>query len=169
MKKIWFDEAWSDYMYWQTQDKKTLKRINALIKDIERNHFQGIGKPEPLKGELSGFWSRRIDDYETLSVSIVSTTSATFIEDFLCETRITVLFAHSSFNDFKIIPSFKLSRLLVGSSNKIIGASCKNALAIPILCFSPPDRQAPSSPTWLWYPFGRDIINSWMDAFLQAS
>lgn len=62
MKKIWFDEAWSDYMYWQTQDKKTLKRINALIKDIERNHFQGIGKPEPLKGELSGFWSRRIDD-----------------------------------------------------------------------------------------------------------
>lgn len=83
MKKIWFDEAWSDYMYWQTQDKKTLKRINALIKDIERNHFQGIGKPEPLKGELSGFWSRRIDDYETLSVSIFSTTSATFIVDFL--------------------------------------------------------------------------------------
>lgn len=62
MKKVWFEEAWNDYTYWQTQDKKTLKRINALIKDIERNHFEGIGKPEPLKGDLSGFWSRRIDD-----------------------------------------------------------------------------------------------------------
>lgn len=62
MNKIWFDEAWEDYLYWQTQDKKTLKRINALVRDIERDHFSGIGKPEPLKGELSGFWSRRIDD-----------------------------------------------------------------------------------------------------------
>ena len=62
MKKVWFEEAWDDYTYWQTQDKKTLKRINALIKDLERNHFEGIGKPEPLKGDLSGFWSRRIDD-----------------------------------------------------------------------------------------------------------
>lgn len=62
MKKIWFDEAWEDYLYWQTQDKKTLKRIHALLKDMERNPFEGIGKPEPLKGELSGFWSRRIDE-----------------------------------------------------------------------------------------------------------
>lgn len=62
MHKIWFDEAWIDYIYWQTQDKKTLKRINNLIKDTERNPFEGIGKPEPLKGDLSGFWSRRIDD-----------------------------------------------------------------------------------------------------------
>ena len=62
MKKIWFDEAWEDYIYWQQQDKKTLKRINALLKEIERENFKGIGKPEPLKGELSGFWSRRIDD-----------------------------------------------------------------------------------------------------------
>lgn len=62
MKKIWFDEAWEDYLYWQTQDKKTLRRINALLKDIERDNFSGIGKPEALKGELSGFWSRRIDD-----------------------------------------------------------------------------------------------------------
>ncbi|MDR2889934.1 MAG: Txe/YoeB family addiction module toxin [Lachnospiraceae bacterium] len=62
MKKVWFDEAWNDYIYWQTQDKKTIKRINALLKDIERGNFEGIGKPEPLKGELSGFWSRRIDD-----------------------------------------------------------------------------------------------------------
>lgn len=62
MHKIWFDEAWIDYIYWQTQDKKTLKRINSLIKDTERNPFEGIGKPEPLKGNLSGFWSRRIGD-----------------------------------------------------------------------------------------------------------
>ena len=53
MKKIWFDEAWEEYLYWQTQDKKTLKRINALLKDIERGHFDGIGKPEPLKGNYS--------------------------------------------------------------------------------------------------------------------
>lgn len=66
MKKIWFDEAWEDYTYWQTQDKKTLKRINLLLKDIEREHFNGIGKPEPLKGDLSGFWSRRIDDANRL-------------------------------------------------------------------------------------------------------
>jgi len=62
MNKIWFEEAWADYLYWQTQDKKTLKRINAVIKDIERGNFDGIGKPEPLKGEFSGCWSRRIDD-----------------------------------------------------------------------------------------------------------
>ena len=61
MKKIWFDEAWNDYLYWQEQDKKTLKKINSLVKDIERNPFDGIGKPEPLKGELSPYWSRRID------------------------------------------------------------------------------------------------------------
>jgi toxin YoeB len=66
MKKVWFDEAWDDFIYWQTQDKKTLKRINALLKDIERGYFDGIGKPEPLKGELSGFWSRRIDDTNRL-------------------------------------------------------------------------------------------------------
>ena len=66
MKKIWFDEAWEDYVYWQTQDKKTIKRINMLVKDIERRNFDGIGKPEPLKGELSGFWSRRIDEVSRL-------------------------------------------------------------------------------------------------------
>ena len=62
MKKIWSDKAWDDYLYWQAQDKKTLKRVNQLVKDIERNNFEGIGKPEALKGNLSGFWSRRIDD-----------------------------------------------------------------------------------------------------------
>jgi len=66
MKKIWSDKAWDDYLYWQAQDKKTLKRINQLVKDIERNNFEGIGKPEALKGNLSGFWSRRIDDANRL-------------------------------------------------------------------------------------------------------
>jgi toxin YoeB len=55
-------EGWFEYIYWQTQDRKTLKKINILINDITRNPFEGIGKPEPLKGDLSGFWSRRIDD-----------------------------------------------------------------------------------------------------------
>ncbi|MDR0516106.1 MAG: Txe/YoeB family addiction module toxin [Fibromonadaceae bacterium] len=61
MLKIWQDEAWEDYMYWQTQDKKTLKRINLLIQDIDRNGYNGIGEPEPLKYEFTGWWSRRID------------------------------------------------------------------------------------------------------------
>jgi len=62
----WTDEAWSDYLHWQTQDKKTLKRINKLITDVKRSPFEGIGKPEPLKENLSGFWSRRIDDTNRL-------------------------------------------------------------------------------------------------------
>lgn len=66
MKKIWSDKAWDDYLYWQTQDKKILKRVNQLVKDIERNNYEGIGKPEALKGNLSGFWSRRIDDANRL-------------------------------------------------------------------------------------------------------
>lgn len=66
-EKIWSDEAWNDYLYWQSQDKKTLKRINQLIKDIERNGcMEGIGKPEPLSGDLQGEFSRRIDDKNRL-------------------------------------------------------------------------------------------------------
>lgn len=60
------DTAWADYLYWQTQDKKTLKRINTLIKDCARSPFDGIGKPEPLKHTLQGYWSRRIDDTHRL-------------------------------------------------------------------------------------------------------
>ena len=63
---VFSDIAWSDYLYWQTQDKKTLKRINQLLQDISRNGYDGIGKPEPLKGNMSGFWSRRIDDTHRL-------------------------------------------------------------------------------------------------------
>ena len=66
MKKIWFEEAWKDYVYWQQQDKRTVKKINELVKDTERHPFEGLGKPEPLKGEFSGFWSRRIDEKNRL-------------------------------------------------------------------------------------------------------
>ncbi len=62
MKILWDERAWEDYLLWQTQDKKTLKRINALIKDIQRDTYKGMGKPEPLLGNLSGWWSRRIDE-----------------------------------------------------------------------------------------------------------
>lgn len=66
----WDFDAWDDYLYWQTQDKKILKRINQLVKDIIRSPFDGIGKPEPLKGNLTGFWSRRIDEEHRLVYSI---------------------------------------------------------------------------------------------------
>ena len=62
MKKIWHDEAWETYVFWQNQDKKTLKRMNRLLKDIDRNGYRCTGKPEPLKGNLSGYWSVRIDE-----------------------------------------------------------------------------------------------------------
>lgn len=61
MKLRWTEDAWNDYVWWQSQDKKTLKRINSLIKDVLRSPFQGIGKPEPLRGNLRGLMSRRID------------------------------------------------------------------------------------------------------------
>ena len=62
----WTQSAWEDYQYWQMQDKKTLKRINLLIQDSMRSPFEGIGKPEPLRENLSGFWSRRIDETNRL-------------------------------------------------------------------------------------------------------
>lgn len=62
MKLVFAEQAWEDYLYWQKTDKKLLERINTLIKDITRSPFEGIGKPEPLKNALSGYWSRRIND-----------------------------------------------------------------------------------------------------------
>jgi toxin YoeB len=67
---LWTAEAWDDYVYWQGQDRKTLKRINQLIKDTQRSPFEGIGKPEPLKENLTGFWSRRIDETNRLVYEI---------------------------------------------------------------------------------------------------
>jgi toxin YoeB len=67
---IWTSAAWEDYLYWQGQDRKTLKRINALIQDAMRHPLEGIGKPEALRENLSGFWSRRIDDTHRLVYTV---------------------------------------------------------------------------------------------------
>ncbi len=69
-KFAWTEEAWKDFIYWQTQDKKKLKRINKLIKATMKQPFEGIGKPEPLRENLSGFWSRRIDDTNRLVYAV---------------------------------------------------------------------------------------------------
>ena len=66
MNKAFTDIGWEDYLYWQTEDRKTLRKINTLLKDIERNGNEGIGKPEPLTGDLSGLWSRRINQKDRL-------------------------------------------------------------------------------------------------------
>ncbi|PKG96206.1 Txe/YoeB family addiction module toxin [Paraglaciecola sp. MB-3u-78] len=66
----WTNDAWADYVYWQGQDKKTLKRINKLITDTKRSPFEGIGKPESLKENLSGFWSRRVDESNRLVYAV---------------------------------------------------------------------------------------------------
>lgn len=71
MIKAWDDFAWEDYLYWQKQDKKTLRRINQLLQDIDRNGYSGIGKPEPLKDNLQGYWSRRIDDTNRIVYRII--------------------------------------------------------------------------------------------------
>lgn len=63
---VFTPHAWEEYEFWQGQDRKTLRRINALIRDIQRDPFQGTGKPEPLRGNLAGYWSRRIDDTHRL-------------------------------------------------------------------------------------------------------
>lgn len=70
MKLIFAEQAWEDYLYWQRTDRKTVKRINALIHDIARHPFEGIGKPEPLKHGLSGYWSRRINDADRIVYKI---------------------------------------------------------------------------------------------------
>ena len=76
-------EAWEEYLYWQTQDKKTLKRINQLLRDIARSPFEGIGKPEALSGNMAGYWSRRIDETNRLVYRVTDTA----IEIFQCRTH----------------------------------------------------------------------------------
>ncbi len=70
MRKIWSDGAWEEYIEWQAKDKKVLKRINLLLKDIDRNGYECIGNPEPLRGNLSGYWSVRIDSKNRIVFSI---------------------------------------------------------------------------------------------------
>jgi len=72
MNKLWHDKGWGDYLYWQTEDKKTLRKINELLRDIERDPFTGKGKPEPLKFEWQGYWSRRINDTDRLVYRIAN-------------------------------------------------------------------------------------------------
>lgn len=74
MKITWTSTAWNDYLYWQTTDKKKLKRINQLVKETLRDPFNGIGNPEPLKHDLQGFWSRRIDGVHRLVYSFEENT-----------------------------------------------------------------------------------------------
>lgn len=74
MKKIWCDDSWDDYLWWQENDKKSFKQINKLIKDIDRNKNIGIGHPEALKGELSGFYSRQINKKDRLVYRIIDDT-----------------------------------------------------------------------------------------------
>lgn len=83
MRKLWLDEAWEEYLYWQKQDKKILKKINRLLTDIDRNGYQSTGKPEPLRGDLSGFWSVRIDEKNRIVFRIVDSN----IEIIQCETH----------------------------------------------------------------------------------
>ena len=71
MKKVWHDKAWDEYLYWQTQDRKTLKKINRLLADIDRNGYNCAGKLEPLKENLSGYWSVRIDEKNRIVFRIV--------------------------------------------------------------------------------------------------
>jgi toxin YoeB len=71
MRKIWSDEAWDDYLYWQQNGRDVLKKVSELIKDAERSPFSGIGKPEPLKGDLSGWWSRRITGEHRLVYRVI--------------------------------------------------------------------------------------------------
>ena len=71
MDKIWSDGAWEDYLYWQAQDKKTLRRVNQLLLDIDRSGHKSIGKPEPLKYDKQGYWSWRMDDVNRLVYRIV--------------------------------------------------------------------------------------------------
>ena len=68
----WADDAWDDYLYWQQTDRKVLKRINDIIKDMKRNPFEGIGKPEPLKHQWSGYWSRRVTEEHRIVYKVES-------------------------------------------------------------------------------------------------
>jgi toxin YoeB len=72
VKLLWQEDAWADYLWWQTQDKKYLKRINTLINAVLREPLTGVGKPEQLRGELAGFWSRRIDEEHRLVYRVTS-------------------------------------------------------------------------------------------------
>jgi toxin YoeB len=84
VKLLWTDEAWGDYLYWQTNDPKTLKKINDLIKDIGRSPFSGLGKPEALRYKLTGWWSRRITDEHRLVYRVLGKAAEQVLEIAQC-------------------------------------------------------------------------------------
>ncbi|GLS32698.1 toxin YoeB [Mesorhizobium albiziae] len=84
MKLLWTERGWSDYTFWQSVDLKMLARINELLKDMQRGPFQGIGKPEPLRGEMSGWWSRRITQEHRLIYRVSGSGDAQAIEIAAC-------------------------------------------------------------------------------------
>ena len=84
MRLLWASGAWEDYLYWQQTDRNTVRRINALIEDARRNPFKGIGKPEPLRGDLVGWWSRRITGEHRLVYRVSGTSAAQQLEIVAC-------------------------------------------------------------------------------------
>ncbi len=86
MDKLWTDNAWEDFLQIQS-DKKLMKKIQTLLNDIDRNGYDGIGKPEPLKGDFSGYWSRRIDDFNRIVYRIVEADGKKHIEIVQCGTH----------------------------------------------------------------------------------
>ena len=84
MNILWASTAWGDYLHWQAADRAVLQKINALIRDIQRDPFRGLGKPEPLKGEYSGFWSRRISAKHRLVYRVVASGAAQRVEIVQC-------------------------------------------------------------------------------------
>ena len=85
MIKAWNERAWDEYLYWQQQDKRTLKKINSLIRGIERNGYNCIGKPEPLKGNLSGWWSVEINEKDRLVFRLSKNNETEFLEVLSCK------------------------------------------------------------------------------------
>ena len=84
MKTVFADQAWEDYLHWQAADPNTLERVNELIKECKRSPFKGIGKPEPLKGDLQGWWSRRINTVDRLVYRVTGTGHAQALEIAQC-------------------------------------------------------------------------------------
>jgi len=85
MIKIWNERAWDEYVYWQKQDKKTIKKINSLIKDIERNGYNCTGRPEPLKDSLNSWWSAKINEKDRLIFRISENNEVEFLEVLSCK------------------------------------------------------------------------------------
>lgn len=84
MKLVWSEAAWADYLYWQAGDARILARINEMLRDVKRSPFRGLGKPEPLKGDLTGWWSRRIDGEHRLVYRISGRADAQALEIAAC-------------------------------------------------------------------------------------